>query len=249
MRALALMLGCASSLLACTGEPAPSRPASPPAGSPSALPAVTAPPPVVVPAAAAPPTAPLSTHPRIWITSSDLPRLRSWATKQNPVWANGIVPAMQEAISVYEKEFFPNGQPNPSWPDPGITNWVHRVTEAYAEFFAFLSLVDPDPAARQVHAIRARNLLMHVIHEAAKGEDPDRQNPAPFRGGGFATYNRASEWGEAFGLTVDWIYPVLSADDKAQVRKVFLRWADDEVHAATSGEEHPEPIGLLDDPR
>jgi hypothetical protein len=88
---------------------------------------------------------------------------------------------------------------------------------------------------------------MHVMREAAKGEDPDRQNPAPFRGAAFATYNRASAWGEAYGLTVDWIYPSLSADDKKLIRKVFQRWANDNVHAATSGDEHPQPIGLLGD--
>jgi hypothetical protein len=126
---------------------------------------------------------------------------------------------------------------------------VQHATEALAEFFAFLSLVDPDPAARAAHGNRARNLLMHVIREAAKGEDPDRQKPAPFRGPAFATYNRASGVGEAYGLTVDWIYPLLTADDKAMIRRVFLRWANDNVHAATSGNEHPEPIGVVNDPR
>jgi hypothetical protein len=33
------------------------------------------------------------------------------------------------------------------------------------------------------------------------------------------------------------------------IRRVFLRWANDNVHAATSGNEHPEPIGVLNDAR
>jgi hypothetical protein len=156
---------------------------------------------------------------------------------------------MTEAIAVYDKEFFPGGQPNPAWPDPGESNWVKRTTEAYAEFFAFLSLIDPDPVARTAHGNRAKNLLMHAIHEAEKGVETDPQHPAPFRSASFATYNRASEWGEAFPLTVDWIYPLLSAQDKASIRRVFMRWSDENLHAATSGEEHPEPIGLLNDPR
>lgn len=229
-----------SVLAACKSEPASAPPTIPSQAVAPSTPAATA---------EAPPVAPVTGHPRLWITVADLPRLRSWATPANPVWQDGMIPAMKAAIATYDKEFYPGGHPNPSWPDPGITNWVPRTTEAYAEFFAFLSLIDPDAAARPVHAARARNLLMHVIREAAKGEDPNRQNPAPFRGGAFATYNRASEWGEAFGLTVDWIYPSLSAEDKALIRKVFLRWADDNVHAATSGNEHPEPIGVQNDAR
>jgi hypothetical protein len=257
MRALPILLAWALSFLAaCTGEHAPAPPATPsggataPVAATSALATVAAPQPASPgPPDASPRGAPLTGHPRLWITAADLPRLRSWATAQNPVWQAGLVPAMQQAVTVYDKEFYPGGQPNPIWPDPGITNWVGRATEAYAEFFAFLSLVDPDPAARPVHATRAKNLLMHVIREAAKGEDPDRQKPAPFRGAAFSTYNRASAWGEGFGLTVDWIYPALSADDKALIRKVFLRWSNDNVHGATSGNEHPEPIGVLNDPR
>jgi hypothetical protein len=184
----------------------------------------------------------------MWITAADLPRLRSWATPANPVWRGGIQPALKQALDIYDKEFFPGGQPNPKWPDTGIDNWVGRCTEAFAEFFAFMSLVDPDAAAREKHAERAKRLLMVVIREAAKGRDAS-QNPAPFRGGAFATYNRANAWGEAFGLTVDWIYPTLTAEDKALVRKAMMRWADDNIHAATTAQEHPEPIGLTDDPR
>lgn len=187
-------------------------------------------------------------HPRIWITPTDLPRLRAWATAANPTWQKGIVPARDEAIAIYEKEFYPGGKPNPVWPDPGGNNWVPRATEAYAAFFAFLSLVEPDPAARAAHTTRARNLLMYVMREAVKGEDSS-QHPAPFRAHAFATYNRASAWGDGFGLTVDWIYPALTASDKALIRRVFMRWGDDNVHAATAGNEHPEPIGLLNDPR
>jgi len=200
-----------------------------------------APPPVTV----GPTNAIVDAHPRIWITPTDLPRLRSWANDKNPVWKDGLSKALAQAIEIYDKEFYPGGQPNPKLPDDGIDNWVARNTEAYAELFAFMSLVDPSEAARPKHAERARNLLMHVIREAAKGRAGDK--PEPFRGGAFATYNRASAWGEAFGLTVDWIYPSLTAEDKALIRKVFMRWADECVRAATSNEEHPQPIGVVND--
>ena len=45
-----------------------------------------------------------------------------------------------------------------------------EMNSAYAEFFAFWSLIDPDPSARPVHAQRARSLLMHVMNEAVRRE-------------------------------------------------------------------------------
>ncbi len=194
----------------------------------------------------APPPVPVTGHPRLWIRASDLDRLRSWATPANPMYARGLRLAVDAATATYDAKFFPGGQPNPSWPDPGETNWVAYATEAYAEMFAFMSLVDPDPSARAAHGARARNLLMHVMNEAAKGVDPS-SSPAPFRGAGFSTYNRANYWGEAFGLTVDWAYPYLSTADKATVAAVFRRWCDECVHAATTNEEHPQPVGVTND--
>ncbi len=118
---------------------------------------------------------------------------------------------------------------------------VGVTTEAYAEMFAFMSLVDPDPTARAAHGQRARNLLMYVMNDAVKGLDTSA-NPAPFQGEGFSTYNRANYWGEAFGLTVDWAYPYFSAADKATIQKVFLRWSKECLKASTTAEEHP-PAG------
>jgi hypothetical protein len=246
MRPLFLACGCCLAL-ACTGERPPPPPTTPLQESSAPLATTAAP---FNSALTGPSPIPLvAGHPRIWITAADLPRLRGWANPHNPVWQEGIVPALQEALTIYDKEFFPGGKPNPVWPDPGTPAWVPHATEALAEFFAFLSLVDPDPASRAAHGNRARNLLMHVIREAEKGVDRDGEKPSPFRAASFATYDRASAWGEAFGLTVDWIYPLLSGADKAAIRHVFLRWGDENLHAATSSDEHPVPIGLLDDPR
>jgi hypothetical protein len=192
--------------------------------------------------------APVAGHPRLWIRAEDLTRLRSWASPQNPMVQQALLPALQDALSTYDTMFFPGGQPNPNWPDPGISNWVQYDTEAYAEFFAFWSLIDPDPSARPVHAQRARKLLMHVMDEAVKGPDPN-DSEAPFRSRVLPTYNRANYWGEAFGLTVDWIYPVLTAQDKATIQKVFLMWSAQCLDAATAGNEHPQPEGVLNDPQ
>jgi hypothetical protein len=184
--------------------------------------------------------APVTTHPRLWITQADLPRLRDWADPgktDNPMFTKGLLPALQFALNVYDTKFFPGGQPNPNWTaavDGGTFDFSAYPAEAYAEFFAFMSLIDPDPNARVRHAQRARNLLMAIIDEAAKGHAAG----LPYRDPIFATFNRSRWWGEAFGLTVDWIYDavdgqghrILSDADKAVIRKVFLMWADDNLH-------------------
>jgi hypothetical protein len=227
--AAALALGCSS------GEPAPRAAAVPTASAPPASPNA--------------PTGVVTGHPRLWLTAADLPRLRRWASPKNPAWKGGLDRALRQALVTYDKDFFPGGVENAKWPDSGGDTWTSHVTEAYALMFAFASLVDPDEAARPAHTERARKLLMHVIREAEKGPDPDRAHPAPYRGMKFATYDRAKDWGQSFPLTVDWIHGSLSAADKASIRKVFLRWSDECVHATTFGTDHPEPIGVVNDKR
>ncbi len=215
---------------------------------PGEAPASEAPASVATTSAAVVRAAPVTGHPRLWIRQADVPRLQSWATASNPMYVNGLQPAVAAAINTYNTQFYPNGQPNPTWPDPGGTNWVGVTTEAYAEMFAFMSLVDPDPTARAAHGQRARNLLMYVMNDAVKGLDTS-QTPAPFQGSGFSTYNRANYWGEAFGLTVDWAYPYFSAADKATIQKVFLRWSNECLNASTTSEEHPQPVGVQNSPQ
>src|SRR5262245_10317652 len=84
-------------------------------------------------AAAEAPATPVTGHPRLWVRQSDLPRLRGWATAANPMFAKGLLPAVNEAIKTYDTQFYPGGQENPSWPDPGIDNSVYYATESYAE--------------------------------------------------------------------------------------------------------------------
>ena len=195
---------------------------------------------------------PVTGHPRLWITAADLPRLRSWAVPTNPVYAQGLKPALDSALVTYQS-FFPGGQPASPFPDGGSSNWEQYPVEAYAEFFAFHSLVDPDPSARVQYAQYARNLLMHGIDQAALGAAAGQ----PYRDPDFAVYNRSRWWGEGWALTVDWIHdavdaqghPILTAEDRAKVRTVFLRWVDECLNAATSGNEHPQPVGVLSDPQ
>ena len=192
---------------------------------------------------------PVTTHPRLWITVNDLPRLRSWATAGNPVYQQGIVPLLNQAVTNYKTQFFPNGVANPNFPDPGdINGYYGTYVEENAVVLALNALIDPSPTARIQYAQYARNLLMYVMNLAALGH----QAGAPFRDPAFAVNNRANFYSEEWPLIVDWIYnatdasnkSILTTADKATIRKVFMLWANDCLNAATASSDHPSPIGV-----
>ena len=207
------------------------------------------------PAATVPPRTPAAPtglqaaagHPRLWLTAADLPRLRAWATDSNPLYRDGLALLAERAKQEMDERRVPDQ-------DCGNVGYEEYPTESYAELFAFLSLVENDAAVRADYAARARTLLMHIMNAAAKGPataenytcNGSQQYP-PFRHPDFATEDRdrIRYHGEAFGLTVDWIYPSLSAADKATIHKVFLRWSGEVI---SRGYHHPEPVGLLNDP-
>lgn len=182
-------------------------------------------------------TVPVTDHPRLWLTAADLSRLRGWATDANPLWRDGLLVLADKLTGDMDAGHVPGR-------DSGGKDWEEYPTENYAEFFSFLSLVHPDAAMRDGFARRARVLLMYAINAAAKGPAEGQ----PFRDPDFATYNRSRWWGEGFPLTVDWIYPALTGADKAIIRKVFLRWVDENIHAATTDHNHPEPVGIFNNP-
>lgn len=183
------------------------------------------------------PPVPVTTHPRLFVTAEDLPRLRSWATDDNPFWREGLQIRAESALADMDAGRVPGD-------DSGTNSWDQYPTEMYASFFAFLSLIHPDAERREDFANRARSLLMYVISEAGKGAADDR----PFRDPYFALGDRSRWWGEGFALTVDWIYPYLATEEKSAIRSVFLRWANENLHAGTTDHNHPEPIGVANDP-
>ena len=196
---------------------------------------------------------PVTSHPRLWLTPSDLPKLQGWATASNQIYQQGLMPQLNAAISSYDTKFFPGGVANSTYPDFGDTQgYTGLLSEQYAMLFAFHSLIDPSPSARILHAQRARNLLMYAMNEAAKGQAVN----VPFRDPNFAVYNRANFTSEAWPLTVDWIYnavdaqgnPILTAQDKATIRTVFLRWTSECLNASTTGGDHPAPVGVTNSP-
>src|SRR5471032_997660 len=197
----------------------------------------------------APVPQPVATHPRLWLTPADLPKLQGWAIATNPIYQQGLKPLLNAAVVTYNTQFFPNGVPNANWPDLGDTQgYQGLLTEQYVLLFAFNSLIDPSPSARIAHAQRARNLIMVAMNQAAQGA----LSGAPFRDPLFSVYNRANFASECWPLVVDWIYhavdasqqPILTTADKATIRTVFLRWANECLNASTTGGDHPSPIGV-----
>lgn len=182
---------------------------------------------------------PLTSHPRIWIRQADLPRLRAWATAANPMYQDGI-----RVVAATFKTRMDNGT---LLADDHGTNYGYTQypIEWAAQTFAFMSLVENDPNVRADYASRARTLLMHVMNKAVLGATA---GDGDFRGRVFATDMRSLFYGDAFPTTVDWIYPSLTAQDKATIRTVFLRWINENLTATTTGLDHPEPVWVLNDP-
>jgi hypothetical protein len=180
--------------------------------------------------------------------------LQSWATSSNPIYQQGLLSVLNQAVSIYNNQFFPGGVPNPNYPDPGDTQgYTGYLTEQYGAILALNSLIDPSPSARIQYAQYARNMLMYAMNQAALGH----LSGAPFRDPLFAVYNRANGSGEQWPLIVDWIYnatdaggnAILTASDKLTIRNVFMMWANDCLNASTTGGDHPSPIGVTNDPR
>jgi hypothetical protein len=183
-----------------------------------------------------PPPMPVDGHPRLWLTAKDLPKYQSWATASNPVYANGLLPMAMDFKSLVDSGALPS--------DTCHSNF--RYCEAAMETFAFMSLLSSDQGARDQWAGLAHTLLMHMIADAKLGSDP---NGNGVRKEDYSISDRSRAQGRSWGLTVDWIYPYLSAQDKADIREVFLRWADENVHADKTSANHPEPIGVFNDPQ
>jgi len=179
---------------------------------------------------------PLTTHPRIWIRQQDLPRLRSWATSANPIYQDGL-----RALAVDFKARMDNGSLIAG--DHGTNyGYTQYPVEWFAQVFAFMSLVENDPAVRADYANRAHTLLMYIMNKAVLGQTP---GDGDFRGRVFATDMRSLFYGDAFPTTVDWIYQTLTPTDKATIRAVFQRWITENLTATTTGLDHPEPVWVL----
>lgn len=201
---------------------------------------------------------PVTTHPHLWITQEDLPRLQQWvATPGNKAYSSLLKP-LGWAQGNYQLAFPPalkgqsltNPIPAANYPDLGDTQgYTGMITEENAVVLALNSLINPNSSNRIVYAQEARNLLMYVMNQAVLGH---AQN-VPFRDPQFLTYNRGSFGGHEWPLIVDWIYDaqdsqghnILTAADKKTIRSVFMLWANDFLHASTTGGDNPGTPGLI----
>jgi hypothetical protein len=205
----------------------------------------------------APIPAPVTTHPRLWITQQDLPRLQGWAANTNNVAFKGLNAALSAALANYNLAFPPglagqsltNPVPANPYPDFGDTQgYTGMLSEENAVVLALNSLINTNAATRITYAQKAHNLLMYAMNQAALGHAGN----VPFRDRLFITYNRGSFGGHEWPLIVDWIYdavdakgnPILTAQDKKTIRKVFMMWANDCLHASTTGGDNPGTPGL-----
>ncbi|KAG2497055.1 hypothetical protein HYH03_005053 [Edaphochlamys debaryana] len=187
---------------------------------------------------------PVASHPRLMVTAADLPALRAQASASNPMWQQGLAPALatawQRTSASWSWSFAGGaGRPVQGWRDTGGDSWEGDHTEAYAEMLAFGSLL----LNNRTYALRAKDMLMWMINLAKAGHDSGNTS-APFASPFFATFNRASHYGHAFGLLYDWLqyWPsLLSPADKAAIRAVFLSWADNNVNGYMA----PRPVGVL----
>lgn len=238
--AIAALAALASLASGCDPRYAPGPPAT--ATSPGAeaarAPAVggeTAPavPPPAFQPPPAPPTSPVAGHPRLWVRAEELPRLRARAVDANPIFKD-LMSVVAEAKTAMDAGKIPS---------EGDCTHERVFCESFAELFAFMALVAPDEAARRDYAARAKKILLYIVERVEKNQQGD-----VLARRGFSTQDRSRWAGESFGLTVDWIYPHLAADEKARIRRVFLRWADELLNSSTTTHDHPEPIGKLNDP-
>ena len=181
-------------------------------------------------------TTPVTGHPRLIVRQTDLARIRSWAVPDNPIFVGGL-----DTLAKIYRQKMDSGEVEK---DTGYA-CSGTPTEGYAEIFAFMSLIHSDEGARANFAKRSRTMLMKVIDKAALGQASGK----PFRDKKFPIDDRSRWYGEGFLLTVDWIYGTLTTEDKATIRKVFLRWAEEILHAETTTHNHPEPIGVVNDPK
>ena len=191
---------------------------------------------------------PVTSHPRLWLTTNDLPKYRSWAVPTNPVY-KALQSSIQRSVTDYQTQYFPGGAPNPNYPDYGDSQgYSGLITESDAVLLAFGSLIDPSPVNRSRDAQYAHNLLLYALSQAALGTLTN----APFRDPSFAIYNR-SGYAEDWALAVDWVYsaadtngqPIFSPADKLTIRNGFMTWSSQCLTASTTGGDSPTPVGVL----
>ena len=183
---------------------------------------------------------PVAGHPRLWVNEGMVADLQSRATAANTFYSQGL-----QKVALDYKMMMDSGQIPAAPNDCADQNGSGGIEcEWLMEVFGLMAIVDPDPAERNDYGHRARQLLMTMIELAKLGPLAGD----PIRDPSFPVGDRGHD-GDAFGITVDWVYPWLTESDKADIRQVFLGWADANVNADTTTDNHPTPVGVFNDPQ
>jgi hypothetical protein len=203
---------------------------------------------------AATPT-PLTSHPRLWLTSSDISRLQGWAVAGNDKYVNVLQSAANDALTYANAHWSwtfqsGTGSPDGGWQDSGISTIVGDGTESFALLFGYMSMVDPSSQAnRDAWGKRSRDMLMYIANIAVNGPS----DSLPFRRVDFEYSDRARYYGEAYGLLLDWLQcatncgvsqaSYLSSGDKTTLRTLYMMWCKALVSAGTTVYTFPLPVG------
>lgn len=175
---------------------------------------------------------PRTDHPRLWITSDQLPKLRGWASNSNPIWQNGMALTSVAYKATADAHWcwsngqgecgsVPSGQPDSGWSSIDCGNNCPS-TETYASMFALMSMVDPaGQTARDNWGVRAHDMIMWEMNQMALGFAN-----APYRNVGYLDGDRAHLFGSSWARVVDWLQAgnYLSSGDKRTILKVFKLW-------------------------
>lgn len=183
---------------------------------------------------------PSTVHPRLWFRPEDLPALKAAMHEKNPLWTDGLARIIADGVSQMDA----GKLPNPARPGACLDENEIVPCEAWAEIFAFRALLAKGDTDEALWIARAKKLLFAVLNEADKGFD-DR---AAVRAHAFPVDDRSRWYGEAFPLVVDWIHGSLSEGERSLVVRVFARWADAISHADVTTANHPEPLGIFNQP-
>jgi hypothetical protein len=106
--------------------------------------------------------APSTTHPRLWLTPADVTRLQTWTTSENPIWQNGLLAAATAGLATANAHWnWTTGVPDSGWQDTGSNSYEGDPTEAYAEMFAFMSLIDPVATIQALEPATAKLTEQH----------------------------------------------------------------------------------------
>jgi hypothetical protein len=181
---------------------------------------------------------PVTSHPRLFLNEKNLDTIRARSTTANPLYSQSVVKVASFFKAAMDAGTLPGNDNDCKDTASGI------ICEMAMETLAFMAVVSPDQKERDDYAAHAKKLLMNMIGKAKQGPLAGD----PIRDPTFPTSNRSHDGGEAFGLTVDWIYPYLSDDEKQDIRTVFLAWAEALINAHTTNADHPEPVGVFNDP-